>query len=96
VKKRARARNSGAWLARISVGLKPEVLDPQGKTVRNALNSLGFNSVSDVRVGKHFWITLDGGLSREKASREVARMSAKVLTNAIIETFTFNLSRRKG
>lgn len=75
------------------MGLKPEVLDPQGKTVRMALKSLGFKSVTDVRVGKHFWIRLDGSITRERASREVSRMSAKVLTNAIIETFTFTIAR---
>ncbi len=91
---RPRARNAH-WLARVSVGLKAEVLDPQGKAVRTALGSLGFRAVRDVRVGKHFWLTLDGGLSRAAAEREVARLSGKVLVNPVIETFSFTLSRSR-
>ncbi len=80
-------------MARVCVGVKPEVLDPQGKTIRSALASIGFRNVRDVRVGKHFWITLNGGLSRERAAHEVRNMAEKVLSNSIIETFSFTLAR---
>ncbi len=83
----------GAWLARVSVGLKADVLDPQGKTVKTALAQLGFREVGDVRVGKHFWITLKGTLSRPAAEREVRKMAERVLINPVIETFTFTLGR---
>ena len=47
--------------ARVFVTLKSGVLDPQGKTIAQALNSLGFSEASDVRVGKFFDITLADG-----------------------------------
>ncbi|MEK7475830.1 MAG: phosphoribosylformylglycinamidine synthase subunit PurS [Candidatus Coatesbacteria bacterium] len=86
-------KRAGAWLARVSVGLKPDILDPQGKVVRGALGELGFSAVQEVRVGKHFWVRLRGSLSRPAAEREVRRMAARVLINPVIETFTFTLSR---
>ena len=87
------AKQASSWQARVSVGLKAEVLDPQGKAVRNALGSLGFRGVKDVRVGKHFWLTLDGKLSQAAAEKEVRRLSEKVLVNPVIETFSFTLAR---
>jgi len=87
------AKKGGLWQARVSVGLKSEVLDPQGKAVRNALGSLGFRAVKDVRVGKHFWLVLDGALSKAAAEKEVRRLSDKVLVNPVIETFSFTLAR---
>lgn len=91
--KRAKA-GAGDWLAHVTVGLKADVLDPQGKTVRGALQSLGFRTVTDVRVGKHFWVSLSGRLSREAAAREATRMAEKVLVNPVIETFGVSLARR--
>ncbi len=87
---------AASWLARVSVGLKTDVLDPQGKTVRTALGQLGFREVGDVRVGKHFWITLKGSLSRAAAEKEVRSMAERVLINPVIETFTFTLGRGKA
>lgn len=82
------------WVARVAVGLKPEVLDPQGKTVRQAAVDLGFRRVKDVRVGKYFWITLDGGLTRAAAEAQVKALGGRLLVNPVIEGFTFTLSRR--
>jgi len=88
-----KAKAAGDWLARVSVGLKANVLDPQGKTVRNALASLGFRMVRDIRVGKHFWVVIDGRMPREKAMAKVREMCKKVLVNPVIETFTFEMKR---
>ena len=89
-------KKSGTWLARVSVGLKSDVLDPQGKTVKAALGQLGFRDVGDVRVGKHFWITLKGSLSRAAAERAVRRMAVRVLINPVIESFTYTLGHGAG
>jgi len=53
--------------ARVFVSLKSTVLDPQGQTVRSALNGLGYASIAGVRQGKFFDIALAGGVSREQA-----------------------------
>ena len=72
--------------ARILVSFKDSVLDPQGQTVKNALHTMGYAAVQDVRQGKVFEIEL-GGLSRKDAEKLVAEISRKVLANPIIEKF---------
>jgi phosphoribosylformylglycinamidine synthase subunit PurS len=71
--------------ARVYVTLKKSVFDPQGKTIHDALVSLGYSGVKDVRQGKFFEVELDGlpAEARETAE-EIAR---KVLSNPVIESF---------
>lgn len=76
--------------ARVHVTLKREVLDPQGDAVRRALVSLGFESVRDVRVGKLVEIEIEG-TDRARAETELRAMCEKLLANAIIEEFAFEL-----
>ena len=73
--------------AYVYVSLKKTVLDPQGKTIHGALNKLGYQGVSDLRQGKYFEITLDGGLNKQQAQAEVERMAREVLTNPVIEEY---------
>jgi phosphoribosylformylglycinamidine synthase subunit PurS len=77
--------------ALVYVSLKKSVLDPQGKTIEGALKKLGYKGLEDVRQGKFFEITLDGGLNRSQAEAEVGRMASEVLTNPVIEEFRFSL-----
>jgi phosphoribosylformylglycinamidine synthase PurS subunit len=77
--------------AYVYVSLKKSVLDPQGKTIQGALKKLGYKGLEEVRQGKYFEITLDGGLGRTEAETEVARMAREVLTNPVIEEFRFSL-----
>lgn len=76
--------------AKVFVTLKKTVLDPQGKTILSALQGLGFQGVSDVRQGKFFEISLSDGLTAEQARQEVERMAREVLTNPVIEEFTYH------
>ena len=76
--------------ARVHVTLKREVLDPQGDAVRRALVSLGFTDVRDVRVGKLVEIELEG-TDRARAETELRAMCEKLLANAIIEEFDFEI-----
>ena len=78
--------------ARVFVSLKSTVLDPQGQTVRSALNGLGYRSVADVRQGKFFDIALEPGVSLEQARRDVEAMARDVLANPVIEEFQLELS----
>lgn len=75
---------------RVLVSFKDEVLDPQGQTVKNALHTLGYDFVQDVRQGKVFEIELDG-ISQEEAQKLVPEISDKVLANPIIEKFSFEI-----
>ena len=77
--------------AYVYVSLKGSVLDPQGKTIHGALRKMGYKGLESVRQGKYFELTLDGGLSREEAQSEVERIAREVLTNPVIEEFTYRL-----
>jgi phosphoribosylformylglycinamidine synthase len=77
--------------ADVYVSLKKTVLDPQGETIRAALRGLGFDGVQAVRQGKHFQIQLAPGLSAEQARAQVERMAREVLTNPVIEEFSYRL-----
>ena len=77
--------------AYVYVSLKKTVLDPQGKTIHGALRKMGYKGVDDVRQGKFFELTLDGGLDRTAAEAEIARIAREVLTNPVIEEFRYSL-----
>ncbi|HKS72617.1 MAG TPA: phosphoribosylformylglycinamidine synthase subunit PurS [Terriglobales bacterium] len=77
--------------AYVYVSLKKSVLDPQGKTIQGALKKMGYQGLQDVRQGKYFEITLNGGLSHPEAQAEVERIAREVLTNPVIEEFRFSL-----
>lgn len=71
---------------RILVSFKDSVLDPQGQTVKNALHTMGYDAVKDVRQGKVFEIDLEG-ITRKEAEALIPEISRKVLANPIIEKF---------
>ena len=73
--------------ARVHVSLKTTVLDPQGQTVRSALQGLGYSAIAEVRQGKYFDITLDS-TTREQAQRDIETIAHDVLTNPVIEEYT--------
>ena len=75
----------------VYVSLKRSVLDPQGKTIQGALNKMGYKGLQDVRQGKYFEITLDGGLSRNDAEAEIGKIAREVLTNPVIEEFRYSI-----
>jgi phosphoribosylformylglycinamidine synthase subunit PurS len=75
----------------VYVSLKKTVLDPQGKTIHSALKKMGYRGVSDLRQGKYFEIALDDCIGREEAQAEVERIAREVLTNPVIEEYSFTL-----
>ena len=78
-------------IAHVVVMPKAVVNDPQGVTVKQGLNSLGFTEVSDVRVGKHIQVTIQS-TSREDAHARVDEMCRKLLANGVIEDFRFEIA----
>jgi len=72
---------------RIFVTLKDGVLDPQGKAIHHALESLDFAGVNDVRAGKLIELDVDPSVSRE----EIKRMCDKLLANTVIENYEIEL-----
>ncbi|HUQ50442.1 MAG TPA: phosphoribosylformylglycinamidine synthase subunit PurS [Terriglobales bacterium] len=77
--------------AHVYVSLKRTVLDPQGKTIFGALKKMGYKGVGDVRQGKYFELTLEPGLDEKAAQDEVERIAREVLTNPVIEEFTYSI-----
>jgi phosphoribosylformylglycinamidine synthase len=77
--------------AHVYVTLKTSVLDAQGQTIHNAVRKLGYTDVAAVRQGKYFVLTLADGLTADAANAEVERIAKEVLTNPIIEEYTFSV-----
>jgi phosphoribosylformylglycinamidine synthase len=76
--------------AKIHVTLKPGILDPQGKAIEHALDSLGFTNASNVRVGKYMELDI-AEKDKVKAEAEVKQMCEKLLANTIIEEYRYEL-----
>jgi phosphoribosylformylglycinamidine synthase len=77
--------------AHVYVTPKTSVLDPQGQAIQNALRKIGFAEVTSVRQGKYFALSLAEGLTAEMAHSQVERIAREVLTNPVIEEFTFRI-----
>lgn len=77
--------------AKIYVTLKPSVLDPQGKAIHHAVETIGYQGIQDVRQGKYFEVMLAASLSADEARAEIERMARDVLANPIIEDFRVEL-----
>jgi phosphoribosylformylglycinamidine synthase len=77
--------------AKIHVTLKQGILDPQGKAIEHALESLGFKNTTNVRVGKYMELDL-AEQDKAKAEVQVKSMCEKLLANTIIEEYRYELS----
>jgi phosphoribosylformylglycinamidine synthase PurS subunit len=73
--------------ARVYVSLKPTVLDPQGQTIRGALAGLGHASISEVRQGKYFEISMADGTDKKRAAEEIDQIAKDILANPVIEDY---------
>ena len=73
---------------RIAVHITPRsgILDPQGKTVADALHSLGFGTVRDVHVGRHVIVEIDAG-DADSARESTREMCERLLANPVTEDF---------
>jgi phosphoribosylformylglycinamidine synthase len=78
---------------RVFVTLKPSVFDPQGTTVTDALHTLGYASVKDVRQGKYFELDIDAA-STEEARRLASEAADKLLANPVIESYRVEVDGR--
>lgn len=75
--------------------LKPSVFDPQGRTIVEALGSMGYASVRDVRQGKYFEVEVAAG-SVEEARETVSEVADKLLANPVIESYRIEVDGDDG
>ncbi len=73
----------------VTVTLKKDVLDPQGKVVKQTLKNMGHENIDDVRQGKYFEIELNES-DKKKAEKIIEDISQKLLTNTVIEDYTIS------
>lgn len=76
--------------ARVTVTLKPGVLDPQGQAINGALKGLGFPGVGEVRQGKIFDLELDAA-DESQARDKLRGMCEKLLANTVIENYSIEI-----
>ena len=76
--------------AKIHVTLKQGILDPQGKAIEHALDSLGFKNAENVRVGKYMEVDVNEA-DRAKADAQVKQMCEQLLANTVIEDYRYEL-----
>ena len=87
--------NDNTVRARVTVFPRPEVLDPQGQAIGEALARLGFGNVREVRAGKSFDVEL-AGVDTAEAEALLTEMSEKLLANPIVEDFAIELGKSAG
>ncbi len=80
------------WKVKIEVMLKEGILDPQGSAVENALHTMGYNHVSQLRVGKSISFRINEQLSREQVEKQVDEICDRLLANPVIEDYSYSLS----
>mgnify|MGYP003402944420 CR=1 FL=1 len=78
--------------ARVFVTLKKSVFDPQGQTIADALHSMGYGTVGDVRQGKYFELEL-ASASAEQARALAAEVADKLLANPVIESYRIEVDQ---
>ncbi len=84
-------KGRGAVKAKIHVTIKQGILDPQGKAIEHALDSLGFKNAGNVRVGKYMEVDVNE-TDKAKADAAVKAMCEKLLANTIIEEYRYELT----
>lgn len=79
------------FTAQVKVMPLKDLLDPQGKAVLGGLRNLGFNEMSDVRIGKHIELHIEAE-NKEEAIRLAGEAAEKFLANPVMEVFEVNIS----
>ncbi len=78
------------FIAEIDIMPLKALLDPQGKAVTQSMKKLGFDNISNVRIGKHITLEIEAE-SKEKAMEQVNEACHKILTNPIIEGYSYSI-----
>jgi phosphoribosylformylglycinamidine synthase len=82
------------YRAEVKVSLKKAILDPQGRAVEGAIKTLGYTNVPEVRIGKLVELTIEAE-SEQAAKAQVQELGKKILSNPVMETFSFTIAEVK-
>ena len=77
--------------AKIYITYKDGILDPQGKTVGNALNAIGLLNINEVAIGKFIEMSFDSKLSKEEVRDLTEQSCRKLLANPNTEQYRFDI-----
>ena len=80
--------------SKVYITLKKSILDPQGKAVEQGIHALGYETVSNVRIGKYIEMDIDTDV-QEEADRMTKQISEKLLANLVMETFSYTTQSLK-
>ena len=83
------------YRGKVIVTLKPGVFDPQGVTIRSALHTLSYREVEEVKVGKYFEIILELE-NYSQAEKRIQEMCDQLLSNPVIESYSYQLEEIKN
>ena len=75
---------------KVTVTLKKDVLDPQGKVIKQTLKNMGYKNIINVRQGKFFEIELDNEVGKEKSKKIIDEVCKKLLTNVMVEDYNID------
>ena len=75
---------------KVTVTLKKDVLDPQGKVIKQTLKNMGYKNIINVRQGKFFEIELDNEVGKEKSKKIIEEVCKKLLTNVMVEDYNID------
>jgi phosphoribosylformylglycinamidine synthase subunit PurS len=79
------------YIAKILTTLRKTILDPQGKAVENSLKSLGYDKITDTRIGKFIELKINAG-SKAEAEKIADEACKKLLANPVMEDYTFEIT----
>jgi len=80
------------YLSKIWVTLRKSILDPQGKAVKHAIETMGIRGIQDVRMGKYIELHVDG-VSEADAKQATEEICKKLLANPVMEDYHFEVER---
>ena len=83
------------YRGKVIVTLKPGVFDPQGVTIRNALHTLSFREVEEVKAGKYLEIILESE-NCSQAEKRIQEMCDQLVSNPVIESYSYQLEEIKN
>lgn len=79
-------------VVKVFVNYKESILNPEAQAIQQALGRLGYDNITQLKVGKSFELTFADGMTREVIEKEVNEISDRMLANYNMENYTYEIS----